>query len=872
MIKIIQGFDVGSPLPIDGRILLSKEEMLNIDDNIMPDRYFCICEDDEDNGLLFLYDKNAPKDDVTGRFHKAVPEKLSQLENDGSIDSEGNYHPFDTVDGVIEKVQYLRDQVSSEEEDIVNSIQYLRDQVSSEEEAIYYRINEVESETIDSSELEETLTKYSLIKDTGCKLQLSSNSSEYIYTISLLNKDNNILDEVEFDLPIEQVVMSVEYVETHDRSDGEKFIVITLDNGVETWVPVDAIIDGLLNESTFNTFVETQFTPLKNDFDEHVTYLYDSSSESNKPLHVTYNEAKAWDDNIEALDELNAKFNDLTSEGISLDDLSDDVKESLSKANSALQKDESYTSWLINNGEDSESGQYVTEKYFKDNVFNGESTLVIDPESSEYEWEFIGDGYIQAGKNIIVENGSEGKIVSAHIHKFIPGDGVTFVQTTGSDYEDVTQINTVSARPQWDQILGDPLSNTALSSVFDSKQNLLSAGTGITISNNTISATEYSLADSTHNGLMASAAFNKLSGIAEGAEVNVQADWAVTDSTSDAFIKSKPVYLQEFQNRSSDAYAFKSEVDANTALISANTSAISNNASLISANTSSIASNKADIDAINLLIPSEASSTNKLVDQAAVTSAINLSTLFSESQLSAINSGVTAAFVEAIPVSALPSPAASSTNKFVGKYNLVTVNGNSIYASQSGSNISVGTIRSLNGGEWISTASSTVSQWNINHKTHFEFGTTTSSLSTVGPTASSNLAFGATFTVPGFNIDRAGHLSGSVSTYTMTMPKEIDVLSVPSTSASWTEVATPSDGTFGYSYTVSYTNNQNLSTITSSSTVIVDLRVDNVSSSTGYLQELEAFGKIYRVTTDNQAIIFWAYEIPSTNTHIAILG
>lgn len=33
---------------------------------------------------------------------------------------------------------------------------------------------------------------------------------------------------------------------------------------------------------------------------------------------------------------------------------------------------------------------------------------------------------------------------------------------------------------------------------------------------------------------------NKLAGIAAGAEVNVQADWSVTSSSSDAFIKNKP--------------------------------------------------------------------------------------------------------------------------------------------------------------------------------------------------------------------------------------------------------------------------------------------------------------------------------------------
>ena len=39
------------------------------------------------------------------------------------------------------------------------------------------------------------------------------------------------------------------------------------------------------------------------------------------------------------------------------------------------------------------------------------------------------------------------------------------------------------------------------------------------------------------------AAMNKLSGISPGAEVNVQADWNVTDSASDAYIKNKPTSL-----------------------------------------------------------------------------------------------------------------------------------------------------------------------------------------------------------------------------------------------------------------------------------------------------------------------------------------
>ena len=44
----------------------------------------------------------------------------------------------------------------------------------------------------------------------------------------------------------------------------------------------------------------------------------------------------------------------------------------------------------------------------------------------------------------------------------------------------------------------------------------------------------------TETGLMTPESFNKLKGIEEGAEVNVQADWNQTDTTKDDFIKNKP--------------------------------------------------------------------------------------------------------------------------------------------------------------------------------------------------------------------------------------------------------------------------------------------------------------------------------------------
>ncbi len=58
----------------------------------------------------------------------------------------------------------------------------------------------------------------------------------------------------------------------------------------------------------------------------------------------------------------------------------------------------------------------------------------------------------------------------------------------------------------------------------------------------TIAATDttYSDATTSAHGLMSAADKTKLNGIAAGAEVNVQSDWSVTDTSSDAFIKNKP--------------------------------------------------------------------------------------------------------------------------------------------------------------------------------------------------------------------------------------------------------------------------------------------------------------------------------------------
>ena len=60
-----QGFHVGNAQPIDDKFRLTKAEMLAVDENIMPDQYFCVCIDD---GNMYTFHKNREANAETGKF------------------------------------------------------------------------------------------------------------------------------------------------------------------------------------------------------------------------------------------------------------------------------------------------------------------------------------------------------------------------------------------------------------------------------------------------------------------------------------------------------------------------------------------------------------------------------------------------------------------------------------------------------------------------------------------------------------------------------------------------------------------------------------------------------------------------------------
>lgn len=64
-IKVSQGFKRTGADAIDVDLALTKAQMLVVDDDLMPNKYFTICQDD---GKLYLYNKENSFEDTTGRF------------------------------------------------------------------------------------------------------------------------------------------------------------------------------------------------------------------------------------------------------------------------------------------------------------------------------------------------------------------------------------------------------------------------------------------------------------------------------------------------------------------------------------------------------------------------------------------------------------------------------------------------------------------------------------------------------------------------------------------------------------------------------------------------------------------------------------
>lgn len=77
------GFNVGTPDPIDNRLVLTKAQMKTINPVGMPDVYLTVCKDD---GKIYLFNQENEIDEVLGKFRIFdVDSVLAKLEEGDGI-------------------------------------------------------------------------------------------------------------------------------------------------------------------------------------------------------------------------------------------------------------------------------------------------------------------------------------------------------------------------------------------------------------------------------------------------------------------------------------------------------------------------------------------------------------------------------------------------------------------------------------------------------------------------------------------------------------------------------------------------------------------------------------------------------------------
>lgn len=319
-------------------------------------------------------------------LEEQIPTKLSQLQNDNHTVQDEDYVHTDN-------------NFSNEDKTKLDSLENYDDTEIKDD------IQEING---DIDEINTNLLNYSLITETGSKIDLEINSSTYELVAKLYNKNNNLISTSrKIDLPIESMVVSGSYDSVNKK------IVLILDNGNTIDIPVGDLISGLQTEITSTNKLESD--------------LVDDTNQNNK--FVTTQEKETW----------NEKYYKPNG-GIPKTDLSSEVQASLDKADTAIQESDLEASQAIQD-------EKITaiEKQIPTGEVNDTSITLTD--SADY-WvkEFGIEGNTEqetrSGKNLFNINGD----VNTRY------DGTTNTNNTVSGNDLTTTTNAGSTNPYGQKI------------------------------------------------------------------------------------------------------------------------------------------------------------------------------------------------------------------------------------------------------------------------------------------------------------------------------------------------------------------------------------------------------------------------------------
>jgi hypothetical protein len=199
-------------------------------------------------------------------------------------------------------------------------------------------------------------------------------------------------------------------------------------------------------------------------------------------------------------------------------------------------------------------------KFVLDYGGGAQSTIVTNTCTVDYsllraqEYEVSADVFPTSNAELLVEiadveTDNTFNIADIEVHRvysgapYIPGEWLTQIQSDWTE-DDISKTSYIQHKPD----LSVYATNAALTAGLATKQDVISDLQTIR-EGAALGATAVQDANYVHtDNNFTDAEKNKLSGIAAGAEVNVQSDWNTTDTSADSFIKNKPANLVQDAN------------------------------------------------------------------------------------------------------------------------------------------------------------------------------------------------------------------------------------------------------------------------------------------------------------------------------------
>lgn len=127
---------------------------------------------------------------------------------------------------------------------LTGDLSTLQSRVTTDEGNISTNTTNIANNSSAITTINNTIPTLSLKSETGYKLNLELDTTDYILVAKLYNKDNTLISTSdEINLPIESMIVDARYDAVN------KDLIFTLDNGTELTVPLDDIVSGLATQA-----------------------------------------------------------------------------------------------------------------------------------------------------------------------------------------------------------------------------------------------------------------------------------------------------------------------------------------------------------------------------------------------------------------------------------------------------------------------------------------------------------------------------------------------------------------------------------------------------------------------------------------------